>query len=222
VPVKSKVNKGDKYNKLTIIKEVERRYNKRCFLCECVCGNKTLVVLSNLRSGHTKSCGCFIKEFNRETKTKHGYAGRKFKARIYEIWTSMKKRCLNKKAFAYKYYGGREVGICDEWLSFKPFLNWAMHNGYQNDLTLERKNCNGDYCPENCTWIPLSEQNNNTRANRFLTFNNKTLTLRDWAKKTNLNYQTLHTRLRNGWSVEKSLITPVIMKYKRAKIYDRN
>jgi len=97
--------------------------------------------------------------------------------------------------------------VCEEWLDFKAFASWAMANGYRDDLTIERKDNDGNYCPENCTFIPFSRQSKNRRTVRHFKFNGKTKSLSDWAKICGIKQNTLADRLRRGWSIEKALTT---------------
>jgi hypothetical protein len=117
----------------------------------------------------------------------------------------MKKRCLLSTNQAYANYGGRGIIICDEWLDFKKFYEWAMANGYLDHLTIERKDSNKGYTPDNCRWATQKEQNNNTQRNHFITHNGRTLTLTAWAESLGIRVGTLWQRLKNGWSVERAL-----------------
>lgn len=138
--------------------------------CECDCGNTIIVAGSRLRNGATKSCGCYRRELTAKrsssikTKgnTKHGLSN----SRLYSVWTNMKTRCLNPRNRAYKWYGAVGITICSEWLSFEAFRNWALESGYEDNLTLERKNPFLGYCPPNCEWIPLNEQRRNQRRSK--------------------------------------------------------
>ena len=124
--------------------------------CICDCGSYTTVMAANLTSGHTRSCGCIA--------VKHGYAR---KERLYNIWVGMKQRCRDKNTKDYPHYGGRGIRVCAEWQSSYPrFRNWALSNGYRDSLTIDRIDVNGDYCPENCRWITIAEQNRNTTRSR--------------------------------------------------------
>ena len=131
------------------------------------------------------------------------------KTRLFAIWMKMKQRCNDKNDKAYKNYGGRGIRTCEEWQSdFVAFKNWAYENGYNDSLTIERIDVNGDYCPENCTWIPQKKQAINRRTSRFYTYNDETHCIAEWAKILKCNYWALRTRFDKGWSVEKALTTP--------------
>lgn len=122
----------------------------------------------------------------------------------------MKRRVLNPNNIGYQDYGGRGIKICDEWLVYENFNNWAINNGYKEGLSIERKNVNGDYCPENCCWIARKEQASNKRNTKWLEFNNERKTAKEWAKEFGINYHTLMRRLNSyHWTVEKALTTPV-------------
>jgi hypothetical protein len=121
----------------------------------------------------------------------------------------MKRRCFKPNRKAFKDYGGRGITVCSGWLEYESFHAWAMANGYTDNLTIERKDVNGDYCPDNCEWIPLVEQNQNTRKSRLITYNGQTMNMSRWAKTIGLEEATLWSRLKKGWSVEKALTTPL-------------
>ena len=106
-------------------------------------------------------------------------------------------------------YGGRGINLYKEWEQFEPFMEWALNNGYKEGLTIERKNVNKDYCPENCCWIPMKEQAKNKRTSKQIEFNGQIHILSDWSKITNIPYKTLMKRIYElNWSVEKALTTP--------------
>lgn len=199
---------GKKYGRLTVIEFVgKNKHRAALWLCKCECGNTIIAHGASLRSGNTRSCGCLMREYSRKLNYKHGIS----QTRIQNIYNGLKARCYNKNNPRYKSYGYRGVQICDEWLkSVKNFYDWAMSNGYKDDLTIDRIDNNGDYCPENCRWVNLQEQNRNTSRNRLFTMNGKTQCVTDWAKVLGLNPVTVLGRINRGkWSVEKALTTPV-------------
>lgn len=122
----------------------------------------------------------------------------------------MKDRCLNKRCVAYKYYGGRGISICKEWLDdFETFHNWAIQNGYHKKLSIERIDNDGDYEPINCTWIPRQSQNKNKSTTIRIEFNGENLTLSEWSERTGISYCALYLRVkRYNWPIEKILTTP--------------
>jgi hypothetical protein len=137
--------------------------------------------------------------------TKHGYA-----PRIYRIWAGMKDRCYNKNRSKYKRYGARGIVVCEEWKNnFMNFYNWAISNGYQDNLSIDRKDNDGNYEPDNCRWITNKEQCNNTSINRFITINNKTQTLSQWAREVNIRIETIEARLKKGLEGEDLIKKPI-------------
>lgn len=152
---------GQKFGKLIVIKKVSKdKYGHTMWLCECDCGNKKIVLGKCLRNGATRSCGCYHKKQVSKLNLKHG----KSNLRIHKIWSNIKQRCFNKNNLRYQYYGARGITICDEWKEdFMSFYNWAMTNGYKDNLSIDRIDVNGNYEPSNCRWATQSEQNANTR-----------------------------------------------------------
>ncbi len=209
---KLEIKEGDRYGKLTIIKEVDPiKYSngsiRRKVLCRCDCGNEVVVGLSNIRRGTTTSCGCMYKEVARNLRGKYPDL---YGTRVYIIWYSMKCRCYKKSNDNYKHYGGRGIKMCDEWKNdFMTFYNWAINNGYSDNLTIDRIDNNGDYEPTNCRWVTMSEQANNRRTNVILTHNGESHTIMEWSKITGINFGTLQNRVYSGWDDEKILTTPV-------------
>lgn len=133
----------------------------------------------------------------------------KHNTRLYRIWGNMKGRCYCKSRREYKNYGGRGITVCPEWLhDFKAFYDWAMANGYADNLTLDRKEVNGNYEPSNCRWITNREQQNNRQDSYFVSFNGKTQTLAQWSVELNMCYKTLQKRI-NKWGVEKAFSVPL-------------
>ena len=128
--------------------------------------------------------------------------------RIYSIWHNMKNRCYYKKCEKYKYYGGRGITVCDEWKNnFKKFHDWAINNGYKDNLSIDRIDCSLNYCPENCRWVDMEMQNNNTSKNHYIYYNGETKTASEWAKKFNIHRCVFNNRIRRGWSFEEAIKT---------------
>ena len=198
---------GQRYGKLTVLKYSHSNHRGRAmWLCQCDCGNETVVLGNALTQGNTKTCGCSKVENATKLKYKHGYRS----TRLYRIWLNMHTRCSNEQTNCYTNYGKRGIKICNEWQEFLPFYEWAMANGYRDDLTIDRIDNNGNYCPENCRWSTRVEQSNNTRKNHFVTYNGQTHTIAEWAKITGLSRSVITQRInKSKWSVEKALTTPV-------------
>lgn len=140
---------------------------------------------------------------------KHGETVNNRITRLYRIWGLMKNRCNNPNNPAYKDYGGRGITVCQEWHDFVQFKQWALSHGYQDDLTIDRIDFNGNYCPENCRWITMAAQQGNTRANTFYTINGETHHINEWARIYGLKPPTIIQRINHGWSVEEAITTPV-------------
>lgn len=152
--------KSKEFGRLLVLERAgSDRRGEALWLCECVCGKMTEVLGHNLRSGHTQSCGCYHKEVSAKVNTTHGFRSHP----LYKVWDTMKYRCYYPTCSAYKYYGERGIEICAAWHDFKTFLDFALTHGWKKGLTIERINVNGNYCPENCTFIPLNEQSKNRR-----------------------------------------------------------
>jgi len=148
--------KDNKYGRLLVQEYFGIKGKEGHWTCLCDCGNSTIVNGSKLRRGHTQSCGCLHKETTAKINYSHGGVGSK----LYGKWESMKGRCH--PIHGHKNYGLRGISVCKEWGDFAVFREWAIANGYSDNLSIERVDVNGNYCPENCTWIPLSEQARNT------------------------------------------------------------
>ena len=197
---------GKKFNKLTVVERLQNDVGGiPVWLCMCECGNFTRVRGKNLKNGSVKSCGCILK--NGTTKT-HGLS----RTKIYNTWSSMKARCFNPKSRSYKRYGARGITVCEQWKnSFEEFYSWSIQNGYNENLTIERINNDGNYCPENCKWIPQKEQCRNRSTNIEFEYMGKKHILIEWCEILNLDYKFIHNRIyKMGWSFEKSISTPKI------------
>lgn len=202
---KIKIKQGDKFDKWTIIEEIVPKIisgnPRRMFRCQCECGNIGEVQLACLRNGHSTSCGCEQKRRAAEAQTIHGLAN---KHPLYLTWKNMKKRCNYPSASEYKNYGGRGICVYGEWSnSFQSFYDWAINNGWSRELTIDRIDTNGNYCPENCRWSTVETQMNNMTKNHYIEYNGDTYTLSTLAKHLNIPYNIVRYRLSNcKWSVE--------------------
>jgi hypothetical protein len=199
-----------KFGRLTVIKFLGLdNYNQAQWMCECDCGNERQVKTSKLTSGVIISCGCLNYSTTSENKIVHGMAN----TIIYKRWAGIKGRCCNPKNHAYKDYGGRGIKICDEWKEdFVAFYSWAMENGYNENLSIDRIDVNGNYTPDNCRWVTSIEQQNNTRHNILLTVNGVTHTVAEWAKIVGVTRHLIYNRLANGWQVNEDLFLPPLEK----------
>lgn len=202
---------GLQFGRLTVVARAENASNGRVqWTCMCDCGNTTVCRAFNLQNGHTRSCGCLHED---GTRTTHGMKW----TRLYRVWESMKTRCNNPRSQRYVDYGGRGITVCPEWAeSFEAFRDWALANGYQDDLTIDRIDNDGPYSPDNCRWTTMEVQGRNKRNNYFLTHDGKTLTISDWGKETGIERRTIAKRKQLGWSDAKALTEPV-RKQKRRK-----
>lgn len=191
---------GEKYGRLTVIEWMPNNGRRTMWKCECECGRTTIVRAENLKSGNTLSCGCYGREQALKKLTKHGMSNTKLSG----VLNAMKQRCFNPNNHEYNLYGGRGIKICDSWLKdSSSFYDWALSNGYENGLTIDRVNTNGDYCPENCRWVDFYAQANNTRKNIYINYNGETHTLKEWSRILNINYWTLYNRyVKLGWELE--------------------
>ena len=167
---------GMRFGRLTVLKRVEGIHPGRPrWLCCCDCGNTIIAEPSNLKGGNTKSCGCLRIESNSERIKKvnevqkgpmhHSFRHGMSRTKLNWVWQEMKQRCFNPNRKTYKHYGGRGITVCDEWRDdFMAFRDWAMANGYRDDLTIDRIDSNKGYSPDNCRWATMAEQNKNKRA----------------------------------------------------------
>ena len=198
---------GMRYGKLEVLK---RHYDKskKCTLweCKCDCGNIAYVRANQLMHGRSKSCGCLRTESNLQKKTTHGLSG----SPLYAVWNSMKGRCYNPNNHNYKRYGLRGIVVCDSWRdSFEEFSKWAFTSGYQDGLSLDRIDNDGNYCPENCRWTDRKNQNNNRSVSLFYTYNGKTQNLSSWCEELEIPYfRTWQRIVQYGYSFEEAISLP--------------
>ena len=196
---------GQKVGRLTLIERVENnKFNQVQWKCRCDCGKEVIVKAYSLTTGQTKSCGCLKKEqdFINIIKVKH----RKCNTRLYNIWRDMKWRCNSPKSKRHKFYYDKGIKVCQEWQEdFMNFYDWAMANGYKDNLTLDRINNDGNYEPKNCRWATITEQNNNQSNNIRIKYNECEYTLSELSRIYNIKRATLYDRIKRGWTIDEAL-----------------
>lgn len=187
-------------SRLTVVEQVDDYISPKGrkvarYKCLCECGNYIIVMAKDIKSGYKLSCGC-----HREKRKG---------TRLYSIWQGIKSRCYNPNTTHYNKYGGRGIVMCDEWKNdFLLFKQWALLNGYKDNLTIDRVDVDGNYEPTNCRWATMVTQSNNRRDNCIVEYNNESHTLSEWCRITGIKVITLWDRLNLlGWSIEKALTT---------------
>lgn len=194
---------GQRFSRLVVVRPAARdkRGNAR-WHCHCDCGGTATVQSGALRNGHTKSCGCL----HREKSTKHGKVGH----RVYEVWNSMRDRCLNANHPSFACYGGRGINVCERWHKIENFV--ADMGDPPDGMSLDRIDNDGNYEPSNCRWATRKQQSRNTRQNVVLVHRGQTLCVTEWAEIIGVPRETIYTRLRRGWSVARALTKPTHMR----------
>jgi len=201
---------GQKYGLLTVVSKKGRSDGLRpehLWFCLCDCGNTAIVRQNNLRSGHTKSCGCHMREVNKTLHTVHGMK----KSSTYTTWCQMKARCYSPGSTAYKNYGAKGITVCARWRdSFENFLQ-DMGEKPSRAYSIERIDNGKGYLPDNCRWATVSEQNRNYSRNVVIEYAGRRQCLSDWADELGLSKATLRYRLKAGWKVSDAFYLPVSM-----------
>ncbi len=179
-----------KFGKLTLIKTYykQMKTRKRKFaLCKCDCGNITEVRYDCLTNNNTKSCGCI----NTVDRTKPNSVK---KHKLYRVYWRIKECCYNKNDKSYKYYGGRGIKICDEWLQYENFLSWCLTHGYKEGLQIDRIDTNGNYEPSNCRFVTSSDNNYNKRNNILVLYKDGWKTIQYISDKEGISWNTAYYR----------------------------
>jgi len=199
---------GQTFGDWTVISFGGKRCGNPIWNCRCVCGKEVAVLKPSLVSRKSKGCGCRQYSDLAKRLTRHGMAKRSGRHPCYSIWKNIKARCCNPQSSKFKYYGGRGIKMCNRWQqSFTDFVA-DMGDRPTPQHTVERKDTNGDYCPENCTWATMREQTRNKRSNRFFTFNGETLCVNDWAARLGIKTTTMQARFK-VMPIEQALALPV-------------
>ena len=186
---------GQRFYRLTVIKRVENIKSAAAWLCRCDCGKETIVISHRLTHGRSRSCGCY----SAELKTVHGERH----TRLYNIWSLMKDRCQNKSNNSFLRYGGAGINICEEWKDFLPFRNWAVNNGYDESLTIDRVDGTKGYCPENCRWATKLEQVQNRKYTIWIEHDGQKKTIKEWSEVFGIKYKTAVRRYHAGCNFQR-------------------
>lgn len=207
---------GKRFGRLTVleIKHVmQGKYKRWMWKCECDCGNIGEYRGEYVYRGHTSSCGCAL--FDNKSNLQHGEC----KSRLHTIWCGMRDRCRPGHSIAY-WHGDRGISVCSEWNDYKTFAKWAKENGYNDTMSIERINNDGNYCPENCKWIPRSLQARNRRTTLYVNYLGCDMSLAEACEIAGMPYKQVFSRIKYmDWPVEKALSIPIneTRKWKRSE-----
>ncbi len=195
---------GVKISKWTIIRQAPRNPKRKGirWFCRCTCGDEKIVPAARLKDGRSKGCYKCRTWINRP---KLPYSAK----RLRHIWEKMHKRCEDPKHQRFNRYGARGISVCAEWVKYPPFRDWAVANGYRDDLTIDRRDNDGNYEPSNCRWLSRTEQDRNLARNRFYDFQGERLILADIATRCGIPESVIRGRLKNGWDIEVATSVPV-------------
>ena len=187
---------GKRFGRLVVLDldHVSEKNHNSWWKCQCDCGREVVVYRGSLTSGDSISCGCYHREHVRDFSKTHGMSS----TPLYSTWSGMVQRCTNPNAKNYERYGGRGVTVCSEWDDFKNFHDWAVTHGYEQGLTIDRKDNDLGYSPDNCRWVDRITQQNNTRRNKLVTFNGETRSIAEWSRILGINHETLQYRVNRG------------------------
>lgn len=201
---------GTRYTRLVVIELCGKTKNgMNIWRCLCDCGNEVKVPTNELNNGHTKSCGCYAKDMNRQRMTTHGFRS----TQLYKVWAGMKDRTNPNNHHNKGNYKKFNITMCNEWRNdFMSFYRWSMAHGYKeeklpngkNKWTIDRIDNTKGYFPDNCRWITNKEQMNNQTTNKKITYQGRTQNLSQWCEELNLPYSTILFRLNNGYDVERA------------------
>lgn len=193
---------GECFNGCKVLGYSGTKNRRAMWKCECFCGEVFETTGTQIRNGRKKSCGCLRGKVTARRNYKHG----KTNTRLYRIWAGMKARCLNLNNPAYERYGGRGIEISHEWInSFKEFEEWALRNGYTENLTIDRIDNDGNYEPSNCRWVDGYVQGRNKRNNARSLYKGKMRSRSEISEMTGLSYGTIRRREESGIDFDKPL-----------------
>lgn len=208
-PYRRKMKDGEVYGDWTVLEAYIE--DTPYAMCRCKCGTVKRVKRCHLKNGASRGCRKCAASKSYETRPvteRKSYIDGRTKEPLYHIWWSIRGRCYNPKHVSYHSYGARGIKICDEWLDYANFREWALSNGWNESLQIDRIDNDCDYCPENCRFVTPKQNCNNRRNNRLLTYDGMTLTTTQWADLKGWTPNVIWCRLKMGWSVERTLTEP--------------
>lgn len=206
---------GDTFGRLEVVKLVgykEKSIRRKGCICKCNCSDNSYIGplrLYMLISGDLISCGCYSREIHSEImikrNTKHGYSVRKNREKLYILWGAMIDRANNHNRWDAKYYADKGITVCDDWRDYTKFREWALSNGYEEGLSLDREDNSLGYEPSNCRWIPLKLQSDNRTNSRILVYGDESHSITEWSRITGISWTTIDNRLKSGKTVGQAL-----------------
>ena len=206
---------GQRFGRFVVISEAERRGRARYWTCRCDCGTVKEVFLGNLRRGVSESCGCISTEKLNAYNFKHGLTG----TLEYPVWYDMTRRCEGRFENGKHFYQDRGIQVCDRWKGENGLINFIADMGNRPSIkySLDRKDNNGNYEPDNCRWATRLEQMGNIRSNRNIEFDGITQCVSAWARERGLSLSCLRKRLNSGMSASEALTRPPDQRFVRHK-----
>lgn len=197
---------GQRFGSLLVLgfSHVDKTRSTHWF-CRCDCGKEIVLKGNNLRTGNTRSCGCLARKTVGDRSRTHGEC----KSRLYRIWSALNSRCTNAHfEDVFKNYGGRGIQVCDDWKTYETFREWALASGYEDGLSIDRIDVNGNYEPSNCRWATQREQCRNKRNTVWVEFNGSKKPLTEWCDELKLPYRIIYQRLKHH-SFEEAIKMPI-------------
>ena len=207
---------GKRYGRLVVIAQAGSD-NGRLWACKCDCGNETIAKTGHLNAGQVRSCGCLAVEAAQRTgwagkgRRKRDWLPENLRQKLKDTYRNMLGRCYDKQNVRWAQYGGRGIVVCPEWLGLSgrdAFYRWAVGNGCEQRLQIDRIDVDGNYEPSNCRWVTPKTQANNTTRNRFIEWNGARRTISEWADCLGLSYVAMQHRLDRGWTMERIASQP--------------
>lgn len=203
---------GLQFGDLKVIAFDQMKKENAYWRCLCACGRETTVRGTSLRTGTTKSCGCGSRRAalnNLEKRAREAQSRGVIRRQWKDLYRNMRNRCENPSDKRFENYGGRGIKVCDEWKnSRRKFYDWVRSAGWQPGLSIDRIDVDGDYCPENCRFVDMFVQQNNTTRNRWLTWEGRTQTVAQWARELNVRPHALQHRVDRNWTIDRIFLQP--------------